>query len=211
MFTGLVDAVGRIESVAESAAGREFRIAAAYEGLTDGESIAVNGACLTVREHGAEDGGWFTVAAVETTLGRTTMGSWRAGRRVNLERAMRLGDRLGGHMVLGHVDGVAQVVARRLQGDALLVDLGLPPDAGLAELMVPHGSLTVDGVSLTVNALPAADMVQLSLIEYTLRHTTLGALEVGDAVHVEADIIGKYVRRLVAPWADRLAAAGRAV
>ena len=211
MFTGLVDAVGRIVSVAESEAGREFRIAAPYEGLVDGESIAVNGACLTVREHGVGDGGWFTVVAVDTTLGRTTMGSWGAGRQVNLERAMRLGDRLGGHMVLGHVDGVARVIARRQQGDALLVDLELPSDGGLGALMVPHGSLTVDGVCLTVNALPAAQVVQLSLIEYTLRHTTLGALEVGDAVHVEADVIGKYVRRLVAPWAERLAGAGRDV
>ena len=193
MFSGLVDSVGTIDHVAESEAGREFRIACGYDDLAEGESIAVNGACLTVRAHGA---GWFTVAAVSTTVGRTTTGAWRVGQRVNLERALRLGDRLGGHMVLGHVDGVARVRGVESQGDARLVDLALPP--GLAEFMVPQGSLTVDGVSLTVNALPAPDVVQVSLIEYTIRHTTLGGLREGDEVHVEADVIGKYVQRLMA-------------
>ena len=192
MFSGLVDSVGTIDHVAESEAGREFRIACGYDDLAEGESIAVTGACLTVRAHGA---GWFTVAAVSTTVGRTTTGAWRVGQRVNLERALRLGDRLGGHMVLGHVDGVARVRGVESQGDARLVDLALPP--GLAEFMVPQGSLTVDGVSLTVNALPAPDVVQVSLIEYTIRHTTLGGLREGDEVHVEADVIGKYVQRLM--------------
>ena len=192
MFTGLIDDVGVVASVAVSSAGREFRIESGYDALTDGESIAVNGACLTVREHGA---GWFTVAAVTTTLDRTTIGDWTAGRRVNLERALRIGDRLGGHFVQGHVDGVATVVDVVQRGDARLVDLALPP--GLAELMVQHGSVTVDGVSLTVNDLPAPDRLQLSLIEYTLRHTTLADLAVGDRVHVEADMLGKYVQRLL--------------
>jgi len=209
MFTGLVDAVGTIRAIVDGAVGREMRIDSAYRDLVSGESIAVNGACMTVREHGAlDEGGWFTVAAVETTIGRTAIGDWEVGRRVNLERAMRLGDRLGGHLVLGHVDGVARVVARRQSGDALLVDLALPPGSGLADLMVPHGSLAVDGVSLTVNELPAPDVVQLSLIEYTVRHTTLGELEVGDAVHVEGDVIGKFVQRQVAPWAARVAGGG---
>jgi riboflavin synthase len=149
-----------------------------------------------VREHGA---GWFTVAAIVTTLDRTTIGSWDVGRRVNLERALRLGDRLGGHMVQGHVDGVGTVERVHRRDDALLVDLRLPDD--LESLMVPHGSVTIDGVSLTVNALPAPGILQLSLIEYTWMHTTLGALRAGDAVHVEADMIGKYVRQLVAPYA----------
>ncbi len=109
MFSGLVDSVGTLDRVAATEAGREFRIACGYDDLADGESIAVNGACLTVREHGP---GWFTVAAVGTTVERTTLGAWRAGRRVNLERALRLGDRLGGHLVLGHVDGVGRVQAR---------------------------------------------------------------------------------------------------
>ena len=196
MFTGLVDDVGTIERVANSPAGREFRVRCGYDDLTAGESVAVNGACLTVREFGA---GWFTVAAVVTTLDRTTVGDWRAGQRVNLERAMRLGDRLGGHMVQGHVDAVGVVEDVRRRADALLVDVRLPEE--LEPLMVPHGSVAIDGVSLTVNALPAPGILQLSLIEYTWTHTTLGALQAGDRVHVEADMIGKYVRQLVAPYA----------
>jgi riboflavin synthase len=196
MFTGLVDDVGVVERVERTEAGRELRIRSRYAGLEDGESIAVNGACLTVREHGP---GWFTVAAIVTTLDRTTIGSWDVGRRVNLERALRLGDRLGGHMVQGHVDGVAVVERVQRRDDALLVDVRLPDD--LESLMVPHGSVTIDGVSLTVNALPSPGILQLSLIEYTWTHTTLGALRAGDGVHVEADLIGKYVRQLVAPYA----------
>ncbi len=194
MFTGLVDDVGTIETVADTPAGRELRIACKYDDLAPGESIAVNGACLTVREYGA---GWFTCAAVVTTLGRTTIANWQSGTRVNLERAMRLGDRLGGHLVLGHVDTVATVRHTATRDDAWLVDLQLPPD--IAMLMVPHGSLTVDGVSLTVNALLPDNGVQLSIIEYTSRHTTLGALSKGDAVHVEADVLAKHVARLLAP------------
>jgi riboflavin synthase len=192
VFTGLIDDVGVIAEVSETEAGREFRIDCRYSDLADGESIAVNGACLTVREQGP---GWFTVAAVVTTLGRTTIGGWRAGRKVNLERALRVGDRLGGHFVQGHVDGVATVDDVRQQGDARLVDLALP--TGLAELTVRHGSITIDGVSLTVNALPGPDLLQVSLIEYTLRHTTFADLVVGDQVHVEADMLGKYVQRLL--------------
>jgi riboflavin synthase len=194
VFTGLIDDVGRITSVTSTDAGREFRIECRYADLTPGESIAVNGACLTVREQGPQ---WFTAAAVTTTLDRTTMGAWSAGTRVNLERALRVGDRLGGHFVQGHVDGVATVETVEQRGDARVIDLALPP--GLAELMVPHGSLAVDGVSLTVNDLPASGggALQLSLIDYTLRHTTLGALVAGDRVHVEADMLGKYVQRLL--------------
>ena len=198
MFTGLVDDVGTIERVTLTPAGREFRFRCRYDDLAEGESIAVNGACLTVRGRGAH---WFAAAAVTTTLGRTTMGAWQAGRRVNLERAMRVGDRFGGHLVQGHVDGVAQVIATRTSGDARLVDLALP--AGLAELMVRHGSVAVDGVSLTVNDLPGPDIVQLSLIDYTLRHTALDTLHDGDVVHVEADMIGKYVQRLLGAYAAR--------
>ena len=199
MFTGLVDDVGVVERVEQTEVGRLMRIASRYTGLATGESVAVNGACLTVRESGA---GWFDVAAVVTTLGRTTIGEWNTGRRVNLERAMRLGDRLGGHLVQGHVDdvGVVEDVSRR--EDALLVDVRLPDD--LVPLMVLHGSVTIDGVSLTVNALPAPGILQLSLIEFTWRHTTLGALSVGDSVHVEADMLGKYVRQLVAPYVTTL-------
>lgn len=192
MFTGLIDDVGRIEAVSRTPAGLELRISCRYDDLVEGESIAVNGACLTALSHG---NGWFTVGAITTTLGRTTIGSWEVGRRVNLERALRAGDRLGGHFVQGHVDGVARVTAVAVDGDAQLVDLALP--AGLAELMVQHGSLAVDGVSLTVNDLSVPGSVQLSLIDYTLRHTTLGTLVPGDQVHVEADMLGKYVHRLL--------------
>jgi riboflavin synthase len=196
MFTGLVDDVGVVERVERTDAGRTLRIASRYTGLAIGESIAVNGACLTVLAIGE---GWFEVAAVVTTLDRTTIAQWQAGRRLNLERAMRLGDRLGGHLVQGHVDGVGEVEAVERRDDALLVDVRLP--AELEPLMVLHGSVAVDGVSLTVNALPAPGILQLSLIDHTARHTTLGALRAGDALHVEADMVGKYVRQLVVPYA----------
>ena len=192
MFTGLVDEIGTVTRVTATEAGREFRIVSRYRDLADGESVAINGACLTVLSRSDDS---FTVAAVTTTLDRTTMGEWVVGRRVNLERALRVGDRLGGHFVQGHVDGVATVTDARQQGDARLIDLALPPH--LAELMVQHGSVAIDGVSLTVNDLPAPGALQLSLIDYTLRHTTLGEIAAGDRVHVEADMLGKYVQRLL--------------
>jgi riboflavin synthase len=195
MFTGLIADVGHLESVTDIPEGRELRIACRYEDLVEGESIAVNGACLTVLAHGTR---WFTVAAVVTTLGRTAIGGWEVGRRLNLERAMRLGDRFGGHLMQGHVDGVARVVSVRQRDDARLVDLALP--AGLAELMVQHGSVAVDGVSLTVNDIPSPGVIQLSLIAYTMAQTTLGLLAVGDDVHIEADMLGKYVQKLLEPW-----------
>ncbi|MCY7379454.1 MAG: riboflavin synthase [Gemmatimonadaceae bacterium] len=195
MFTGLIDDVGLVERVERTDAGRELRIRSRHTDLVDGESVAVNGACLTVL---ATDTGAFTVAAVITTLGRTCIGEWEAGRRVNLERALRLGDRLGGHMVQGHVDDVGVVEETRRVGDALLIDVRLPVE--LEALVVRHGSVTVDGVSLTVNALPEPGLLQLSIIEYTWRHTTLGELAKGDRVHVEADMVGKYVRQLVIPY-----------
>lgn len=194
MFTGLVDDVGTIERVATTATGggRELRIRCRYDDLRPGESIAVNGACLTVREHGPH---WFTTAAVETTLAVTAIGDWRVGQRVNLERALRPTDRLGGHFVQGHVDGAARVIRAETEGDALIIELALP--AGLADLVVDRGSIAVDGVSLTVVGLPTTDTVQLSIIDHTRRHTTLGELKAGDLVHVEADLIAKHVRKLL--------------
>lgn len=195
MFTGLVDDVGTITAVQEVAAGREFRIACRYDDLALGESIACAGACLTVRDCGP---GWFTVAAVVTTLDRTTVASWGTGRRLNLERSLRAGDRLGGHIVQGHVDGVGEVVATARRDDAWLIDIAVPQF--IAELLVPHGSVCVDGVSLTVNAIPVPGILQVSIIEYTLRHTTLGDLGVGERLHLEGDVVGKYVRSLVTPY-----------
>jgi riboflavin synthase len=194
VFTGLVDDVGLIERVDRTDAGLELRVRCRYDDLADGESVACDGVCLTVRERG---NGWFTVAAAVMTLDRTTLAGWAAGRRVNLERALKMGDRLGGHMVQGHVDAVGTVRSAALREDALLIDVVVPDE--IDELLVPHGSITIDGVSLTVNALPEPNVVQVSIIEYTRRHTTLGDRRPGDSVNVEADVIGKYVRRLAAP------------
>src|SRR5688572_3494371 len=190
MFTGIVDAVGRIDAVHVNN-GVELRVKASYKGVKKGESIAINGACLTVER--VVKGG-FTVHAVQTTLGRTLIGEWKKGRSVNLERALRLSDRLGGHLVQGHVDGVGSVEQLKKEEDALLVDIRVPGD--VAETTVLHGAITVDGVSLTVNGLRDAGVVQVSLVPFTREHTTLGRLKQGDRVHVEADVLGKYVRQL---------------
>lgn len=195
MFTGLVTDIGTIEQVRDSEVGREFNVRSSYADLVEGESIALDGVCLTVRDHMA---GSFIVAAVGPTLSRTTVGTWKPGRRVNLERALRAGDRLGGHIVQGHVDAVGTVRSAWQNGDARLLDISVPDE--IARLLVPHGSIAVDGVSLTVNALPATGMLQVSLIEYTLRHTSLGDRLAGDPVNLEGDIIGKYVQRLVEPY-----------
>lgn len=192
MFTGLVDDVGTIDRVASTDAGRELRVRCRHDDLADGESVAVNGICLTVSEHGA---GVFTVAAMTTTLAATTAGRWAPGQRVNLERALRADDRLGGHFVQGHVDGVARVVRADVVQDTMLLELAVP--AELSDLMVARGSVALDGVSLTISAVPADDIIQVSLIAYTREHTTLGALKPGDAVNVESDMIARHVRRLI--------------
>lgn len=192
MFTGIITAVGTVREVRRDAGGLEFTIDAPYADLALGESIAVDGACLTVQAlspHG------FDVHVVATSLERTAFGGYAAGRRVNLERALRVGDRLGGHLVQGHVDGVGTVVGTSMQGDAWLVDLSVPP--AVMQVSIPLGSITVDGVSLTVNALAEPDRIQLSLIPFTLQETTLGERRPGDRVHLEGDTIGKYVDRLL--------------
>lgn len=190
MFTGIVDALGRIDAV-HANNGVELRVKASYKGMKKGESIAVNGACLTVER--VVQGG-FTVHAVVTTLGRTLIGEWQKGRAVNLERALKAGDRLGGHFVQGHVDGVGTVERVAEQDDAMVVDIRVPRE--VEETTILHGSITIDGVSLTVNTLPRAGVVQVSLVPFTRAHTTLGTLQQGDRVHVEADVLGKYVRQL---------------
>jgi riboflavin synthase len=203
VFTGLIDDVGTIAGVATTHAGRELRIDCRYDDLATGESIAVNGACLTVRERGR---GWFATAAVVTTLERTNIGNWTQGERVNLERAMRASDRFGGHLVQGHVDGVGRVDRVERRDDALLVEVNVGEQ--LAAMTVPFGSIAIDGVSLTVNALPSPGVVQLSLIEHTVRVTTLGLVTAGTQVHVEVDIVGKYLQRIAAPYLARERAAG---
>lgn len=202
MFTGLIEHVGEVERIRESDAGRELRIRTAFADLTDGESIAVNGACLTVRNVGS---GWFEAAAVLTTLERTTIGDWNKGTRVNLERALRVDARLGGHIVQGHVDCVAIVTSRTEHGDALLIGVEVPP--ALEPLFVLHGSVALDGVSLTVNDLRHRGL-QVALIDYTLRNTTLADLRAGSRVHVEADVLAKHVRRLLEPYLRESAVLG---
>ncbi|HYU01087.1 MAG TPA: riboflavin synthase [Gemmatimonadales bacterium] len=203
MFTGIVSAIGRVARVSrnggkgrgggkgEGEHGLALTIRAPYRGLKQGESVAVNGACLTVER--VVKGG-FTVHVIETTAGRTLLGEYATGRKVNLERAVRAADRLGGHIVQGHVDGVAVVERAERRGDAWVYDLRVPRD--VREIAIPHGSITLDGVSLTINALPGPDLVQIALIPFTREHTTLGTLRVGDRVHVEGDTLGKYVRQL---------------
>lgn len=197
MFTGLIEEIGRLDNVERTEAGVELRIGTSWNDLIQGESISVNGVCLTVRETGP---GWFTVAAAAMTVDRTTVEDWEPGKLLHLERAMRADTRLGGHFVQGHVDGVGVVKKVKQKGDALLVDVKLPK--GLAETLVLHGSVTLDGVSLTVNDLEG-DKLQVALVEYTLSHSSLGELEKGSLVNVETDVIGKYVQRLVAPYRKR--------
>lgn len=194
MFTGLITAIGEVIAVSTTEAGRELVVAAPYEGLELGESIACSGVCLTVREFGP---GRFTVGAVVTTLDRTVIGDWQVGTKLNLERAMALGDKLGGHIVQGHVDGVGDIIAAHQRDDAWILDVRVPDD--IDELLVPRGSIAVDGVSLTVVELPAANVMRLSIIEHTMRHTTLGSLRVGHRVHLEGDILAKHLKRLAAP------------
>jgi len=192
VFTGIVGATGRVSEIETRDDRMGLTIQASYNDLAVGESVAVDGACLTVVGCGA---GWFRVEAVVTTRGRTRFERLDVGDEVNLERAMAVGDRFGGHIVQGHVDGVGTVRTVETVDDAVIVDIDVPDE--VAELCVPHGSITVNGVSLTVNAMAAPSVLQVSLIPFTLDNTTLGALRAGDEVHLEADIIGKYVRELL--------------
>ena len=194
MFTGLITAVGEVVAVSTTEAGRELVIAAPYDDLRLGESIACNGACLTVRDFASET---FTVGAVVTTLDFTAIGEWTIGTKLNLERALALGERLGGHIVQGHVDGVGTVVGTSMRDDAWIIDIRVPDD--IDELLVLRGSIAVDGVSLTVVDLPEPRLLRISVIEHTMRHTTLGTLAAGRVVHLEADILAKHLKRLAAP------------
>jgi riboflavin synthase len=192
MFTGIITAVGTIRAVESVDGGRELVVATRWDDVGLGESIAVDGACLTVMR--VEPAG-FRLHVVTTSLARTRIGDYAVGSRVNLERAVRAGDRLGGHIVQGHVDGVGTVVAVRQADDARLVDVQVPPE--VAAVSIPLGSIAIDGVSLTVNALPGPAIVQVSLIPFTLEETTLGEKRPGDRVHLEGDPVGKYVRQFM--------------
>lgn len=198
MFTGIVTDIGVIEHVSEAADPR-VRIGTAYDTATIalGASIACSGVCLTVVERGT---GWFAVQVSGETQGRTATGQWSAGRRLNLERALRIGDELGGHIVTGHVDGVGTIADVRAAGDSRHLAVVAP--AALAAFVAPKGSITLDGVSLTVNEV--ADEAEgtarftLNIIPHTLAHTTLGELGPGDSVNLEIDILARYLQRMQA-------------
>jgi len=192
MFTGIITSIGTVVEALPSAGGLALTIQSAYRALDAGESVAVDGACLTVESATPDT---FSVHVVRTTLDRTQFEEYAAGRRVNLERALQVGDRLGGHLVQAHVDGVGTVEQVVERDDARLMNLRIPGDIGRVSMAL--GSITVDGVSLTVNAKPASDLIQISLIPFTLQHTTLGERETGDRVHLEGDAIGKYVKALM--------------
>lgn len=190
MFTGIVTAVGSVKQLEPNGDKLGLTIQAPYDDLTIGESVAVAGACLTVVNVGS---GWFKVEVVDATKGRTRFAEMAYGEKLNLERAMTPADRFGGHIVSGHVDGIGEVAA--MNGKAGTLRVRLP--AQVAELTVPLGSIAVDGVSLTVSALPEPDVAEIALIPHTKKHTTLGSLMRGDKVHLESDVIGKYVKLLM--------------
>jgi riboflavin synthase len=194
VFTGIIEEVGTIDEVRGSGNGVILSVAAGrvLEDLGLGDSIAIDGVCQTVT--GFSDSG-FTVQAVATTLGRTTLGAFRPGRRVNLERPLGLGARLGGHLVQGHVDGVGEVQAITPRDELVLIDFTMPQI--VAEVTVLHGSIAVNGVSMTVNALPEAGVGQISVIPFTWQHTTFGDLRPGEPVNLEGDMIGKFVRHML--------------
>ena len=198
MFTGIVTDIGRIRDRMRPAAGdTRFEIETGYDtaGLAIGASVACSGVCLTVIETGP---GWFAVEASDETLSCTTLCDWREGRRINLERALRAGDELGGHIVAGHVDTVGRVVSREPTAGSEVFRFAA--DRALGRLIAPKGSVAVDGVSLTVNAVEdgADTRFSVNLIPHTLAATTLGDLQQGGAINLEVDPMARYVERMLA-------------
>jgi riboflavin synthase len=196
MFTGLVEELGRVRAVVANATGARLEIEAnvVLDDATPGASIAVNGCCLTAVDLGD---GWFAADAMEETLARTCLGALRSGDGVNLERPVRLADRLGGHLVQGHVDGVGEITARTGRADgSTRVAVVAPP--ALLRYVVEKGSIAVDGVSLTVAGV-SEDGFEFALIPHTATVTTLGRKGVGAPVNLEVDLVAKYVERLAAP------------
>ncbi len=198
MFTGIVTDIGVVRSVKPRSENlHRITIACRYPraGLVDGASIACSGVCMTIVGAGEEDGrAWFAVDAAAETLSVTSVGRWRHGTRVNLERALKVGDELGGHLVAGHVDGLATVTARAEIPDMARFVLRAP--AKLARFIAAKGSVALDGVSLTVNAVKA-DTFSVLIIPHTLKATTLGALRIGDDVNLEIDTMARYAARLM--------------
>jgi riboflavin synthase len=198
MFTGLIQDIGRVEAVEAGADGARLRIASSLGSeIAPGDSVAVDGACLTAT---SADAGRFETEAMNQTLSVTSLGGLEVGSRINLELAMKASDRLGGHIVQGHVDGVGEVVSLTEDGFARRLRGSLPLE--LSRYVVEKGSITLSGVSLTVAAL-GDDWVEVSLIPETLERTTLGELAPGDKLNVECDIVAKYVERLVSPLAGK--------
>lgn len=191
MFTGIVTDVGRVRSVRDTNRDRRFEVETAYDLSTIdiGASIAHAGCCLTVVEKGD---GWFAVEVSGETLDRTTLGAWSAGTRINLERAARAGDEMGGHVVSGHVDGVGEVLSVEAEGGSHRVRLRAPRP--LHRYIAPKGSITVEGVSLTVNEVED-DVFGVNLIPHTWEVTTLGSLQPGSRVNLEIDMLARYLAR----------------
>jgi riboflavin synthase len=193
MFTGLISDIGVVERISPRAGGARLTLRPSslpVDDLALGESVACSGACLTVVERG---GGLVSFDAVPETLSRTTIGGWTSGRAVNLERALRLSDRLGGHLVAGHVDAVGELLARVAEGEGARLTFSLP--AAVAPLVAEKGSIAIDGISLTV-ASAGRDRFEVALIPETLARTTLGAARPGTRVNLEADVVARHVARL---------------
>lgn len=196
MFTGIITDVGEVVAVAPLKAGARLAIATAYDpgGIDLGASIACAGICLTVVGRGRRgENGVFEVDVSTETLQRTTVGGWQPGRRVNLERALRAGDELGGHVVTGHIDGVARVLGREPDGDMARFTFEVPES--LSRYIAPKGSVALDGTSLTVNDV-SANTFTATIIPHTLAVTTWGERERGDSVNLEVDLFARYVERL---------------
>ncbi|MBB2791383.1 UNVERIFIED_ORG: riboflavin synthase [Rhizobium pisi] len=197
MFTGIVTDVGTVESVSPLKEGIRLRVATAYDPSTIdmGASISHSGICLTVTGLPAEgsNGRWFEVEAWEEALRLTTIGTWQQGSRINLERSLKIGDELGGHIVSGHVDGKAEILSVTSEGDATRYRLRAPEH--LAKFVAPKGSIALDGTSLTVNAVDGTDFDVL-LIRHTLEVTTWGERKAGDFVNFEVDTMARYAARL---------------
>jgi len=199
MFTGIVSDIGTIVAV-EDRGDLRVEIATAYDtaGIDLGASIACSGVCLTVVDKGRDhDGDWFAVDVSGETVSRTADGQWTEGRALNLERAMKLGDELGGHIVTGHVDGIATVLTVEAIGDSHRV--GLRVDGALGPFLAPKGSVTIDGVSLTVNDVADQDLSThfwVNLIPHTWSVTTLGAMQPGQELNIEIDVLARYLQRM---------------